>query len=113
MNGYGAWLWMEEALSGEGTTLTPVTSMVFGGYYTFREGHQFLAAFDVAFNHRNGPDEHKVDVGGITLGYNGEVTTNIELISEMVFDIPQDDSDRNIDEDFGFGLMLGFIATLP
>ncbi len=116
MNGYGAWLVLEEALSGEGTQVKPVTNFLVGAYYVVREGHEFLMAFDVAFNHRNDPatsGEHDTAVGGITLGYNSVLTNSVQLISEILFDIPQDNTAAGIDEDFGFGFMLGFIADLP
>ncbi len=106
MLGYGAYLVVEEALSGSGATIMPVTALTLGAYYTVKDGHQFLAAFDVTFNHRNA-DERNTDVGSIALGYNSALTDNIELITEVSFDIPQDD------DDFGAGFVIGFIAALP
>lgn len=120
MNGYGFYVVVEETLGGRDEsfidnlaqeirsfTLTPGTALTLGSYYTVREGQQVFLCYDMAFNHRNGEGERKTEVGGIALGYNGMLTEELEIISEVWFDIPQDE------EDFGFNFTLGFIATLP
>jgi hypothetical protein len=61
----------------------------------------------MSFNHNARAGERVTDVGGISLGYNVILADPLELITEVYFDIPQDD------ENFGVDVMVGFIATLP
>ena len=120
MNGYGFYVVVEETLGGRDEsfvdnldqeirsfTLTPGTALTLGSYYTVEEGHQAFLCYDMAFNHRNAEGERGTDVGGIALGYNGMLTEEVEIISQVWFDIPQDN------EDFGIDFTIGFIATLP
>jgi hypothetical protein len=77
-----------------------------GIYATIAERHQLLLEYDMTF-HQRSADEHFVDVGGVAIGYNAQLHDSIELISQVYFDIPQHG------ESIAFGVMLGFIATLP
>ena len=87
--------------------MTPVTALTIGGYYAIKEGHQLFLSYDMSFNHRHLDGERETDIGGIALGYNAMLTDTIELITEINFDITQDD------EDFGADFLVGFITTLP
>lgn len=120
MNGFGAWLWVEHAFGGRDDsrfddlgneirdfTLTSGTALTLGAYYRFRERHEVNVTYDLAFDHTNPEGERSFDNGGAALGYNVCVLDNLELISEVRFDVPQGD------EAFGVDFLLGFIATFP
>ncbi len=122
MSGFGFYLVVEEVLSGRDDstldnmdreirrfTLTPSTALTIGGYCSIQTNHQAYICFDLSCNHRNNKteDEGKTEIGGIALGYNGMLSEKVELITEVNFDIPQND------EDFGIDFSIGFIAALP
>ncbi len=77
-----------------------------GMYLTIADRHKILLEYDMAF-HRWAPNKYYVDVGGVALGYNVEITKRIELIHQVYVDIPQQDESTTL------GLMVGLIATLP
>jgi len=70
-------------------------------------GQQLLLEYDMTFSPQASPEEKAIDVGGLALGYNVSLHKRIELITEVFFDIPQQD------EAFAVRLLIGFIATLP
>jgi len=101
----GLYLRAEEEITGsenEDDTLY-TTSLTGGLYYSFNENLQILSEFDWSYNH----EEDKDSIGGIALGINYLLTDDIELISQAYFDIPEDD------EDFSWGVNIGFVAALP
>lgn len=75
-------------------------------YFSLTESFQLLTALDFAFFH-NGDDAGTTEIGGAGLGLNVGVNEAIELITEVNFDIPQEE------EQFSTGFSVGFIATLP
>lgn len=83
------------------------TGITAGFYYSINEKHQLLLEYDMALLNNPADDEDTVNVGGIALGYNAAIFENIELISQVNYDIPQND------EDHAFGVSLGIVATLP
>lgn len=78
-----------------------------GTYLTIAPRHQIFVEYDMALHPEAGEDEHAVDIGGVTLGYNVVIADPIELITQIYIDIPQADEQASV------GLMVGFIATLP
>jgi len=101
----GLYFRAEEEITGsedENNTLYN-TSLTGGIYYSFNQDLQFLSEFDWSYDY----DAKEDNIGGIALGVNYLVTDDIELISQVYFDIAQDD------EDFGWGVDLGFVAALP
>jgi hypothetical protein len=123
MNGYGLFLVVESTLGGQDNSyippgtptpeeirafrITPGTGLLLAGYWRPAERHEILLGYDMSFNHNARAGERVTDVGGISLGYNVILADPLELITEVYFDIPQDD------ENFGVDVMVGFIATLP
>jgi len=78
-----------------------------GVYWTLAEGHQVLLEHDFAIRPDAGEEERDYEVGGIGLGYNVQIAESMEMINQLTFDIPQGDDKA------AFGIMTGFIATLP
>ncbi|MBN2530434.1 MAG: hypothetical protein JXR76_28870 [Deltaproteobacteria bacterium] len=78
-----------------------------GFYATLGEAHQLLLEFDGALRPAALKDEYKVEMGGAAVGYNVMLADNLELINQVVVDIPNDD------EEWSVGVSTGFIATLP
>lgn len=83
------------------------TGITAGFYYSINESHQILLEYDMSFPNNPEKGESKHEIGGIALGYNAMITENIELISQIYYDIPQND------EKHSAGLSVGIIATLP
>ncbi|HSW59609.1 MAG TPA: hypothetical protein VLJ60_02355 [bacterium] len=83
------------------------TGLTAGFYYSINEKHQLLLEYDMALLNNPAGDEDTVNIGGIALGYNAMIHENIELISQVYYDIPQND------EKHSFGVSVGIIATLP
>jgi hypothetical protein len=75
-----------------------------GAYLTLAAGHQLLLQYDTSVPVDPEPGQRNMEVGGLALGYNVAVHDQIELIHEVVLDIPQDQ------EACGAGLMVGLIA---
>ncbi len=123
MSGYGLFLVVEATLGGQdnsyippGTSpadeirafrLTPGTGFLIAGYWRPAERHELLLGYDMYFNYNASAGERVTDVGGISLGYNVILLDPLELITEVYFDIPQED------DNFGVDFFIGFIATLP
>ena len=78
-----------------------------GTYVTIAERHQLLLDYEMAWRPMAGTDEQTIEEGTVGLGYNVFLTPALELITEVRFDIPQDD------EGFAVGVMVGLIATIP
>jgi hypothetical protein len=47
------------------------------------------------------------EIGGVAVGHNVEVAEGLELINQVFVDIPHDGDDPS------FGVITGFIATVP
>jgi hypothetical protein len=75
-----------------------------GAYVTFAARHQLLVQYDTSVPVNPEAGERDMEVGGLALGYNVKVHDQIELIHEVLLDIPQDQ------EAVGIGLMAGLIA---
>ena len=73
-----------------------------GTYCTIADRHQVLIEYDMAFRPTPGEEEHDIEIGCIALGYNVLLHEAIEMINQVLFDIPQND------EYFSVGLMVGF-----
>jgi hypothetical protein len=78
-----------------------------GTYYTVADGHQILLEYDMGIHPDPAQEERQVDIGTAALGYNVTLVDAIELINHFYLDIPQDN------DPIAFGVMIGFIATLP
>jgi hypothetical protein len=78
-----------------------------GAYRTLGESHQVLVEYNVDFHPASHEDVRSVDHGGVALGYNVMLTDSVELINQVYVDVPQGD------EAVAYGVMTGFIATLP
>lgn len=78
-----------------------------GAYYTLAGRHQLLLEHDVVWHPRPSAEDRPFEVGGLALGYNVTLSRAIELINQIYFDLPQ------AGEPAAFGVMSGFIATLP
>ena len=105
----GIQLTIEEGLENGGDNADEIlfsTALVPLFHFSVTESLQLLTAIDVTFIH-NGDDGGATEVGGAGLGLNIGLNNAIELITEIGFDIPQND------EDFSMGISVGFIATLP
>ena len=85
------------------TTLTTVV----GTYLTIARRHMLLLEFDFAWKHLRADGDREVEIGGVALGYNVILSSRIELINQVFFDIPQPG------ERFNAGFLVGFIATIP
>jgi hypothetical protein len=121
MDGYGFYLGITEVRTGideseidmNGEEIrkfidASFTELVGGVYITVAEGQQLFLAYDWFYNHGDVDYDHATGIGGVALGYNFCITDNVEIISEIYYDLPQDD-----DEDPGTAITIGFISTLP
>jgi hypothetical protein len=78
-----------------------------GMYLAVAHGHQILARYNTAFHPGDsGELNHTVDAGAVSVGYNILLHPSIELITELFFNLPQDD------ESFSSGVMIGFVGTI-
>ena len=78
-----------------------------GAYLTLGNGSQLVIEYDSTYASNRAASGHDWEYGAVALGWNVPVTSSIELINELHFDVPQDD------EPMSWGVMVGFIATLP
>jgi len=78
-----------------------------GAYNTFGDVHQVLVRYDATVVVDPEPEQHDLEVGGLSLGYNLTLDEHVELIHEVSLDIPQED------EELGVGFSLGLVARLP
>lgn len=78
-----------------------------GAYLTVADGHQLLVEYGMDFHPDAAEGERGVEMGGLGFGYNVGLNDTLELITQLYVDIPQQD------ERVEYGLMTGFIATLP
>ncbi len=104
----GIQLTLEESLKSEEGAHDKVlfcTSLAPLCYFSITESLQLLVSIDFAYFH-NGSEKGTIEVGGAGAGANIGLNNTIELITELNFDIPQDE------EDFSMGLLVGFVATL-
>ncbi len=93
----------------DGFGRTTDLKLTLGCYWTLAAGQQLLLEFDGATedhpSHLHGTQK-EWSTGGWALGYNVDLNDTMELLTQAYIDIPEDG------EDTGFGLMVGFIATL-
>ncbi len=105
----GIQLTVEEGMENAGTRThkilfnTNVAPLI---HFSPTESIQLLTGIDFAIIH-SGVDSGTAEVGGAGLGLNVGLNDAIELITEVNFDIPQDE------EKFSTGMSIGFVATLP
>ncbi len=78
-----------------------------GTYYTIARRHQLLLEFDFAWKRLRHDDEREIEIGGVALGYNVTLSDRVELINQVLVDIPQSGEKTSV------GFMTGFIFTLP
>jgi len=83
------------------------TQFTFGGYYTINEKVQLLTEFDLALNYDAPDEKEKTELGSLAFGLNYAILDSIELISQINYDIPQNE------EDGSFAVNIGFVATMP
>lgn len=77
-----------------------------GVYVSAADDHQIFLEVDAALHPFAVAGERQVELGGLALGWNVALADEIELISQVYLDLPQDD------EPVAFGAVVGFIATL-
>ena len=78
-----------------------------GAYLTLRDVHQILVETSAAFHPLSHDRTGRAEIGGISLGYNVTVHEAVEIILEILLDVPQGG------EPVSAGLMVGAIVTLP
>lgn len=77
------------------------------GAYRTMGRHQLLLEYDMAFDPSPLAEQLAVTVGGLALGYNVTINDQMELISQIYLDLPQQNQPLTAN------LMLGMIFTLP
>ena len=70
--------------------LSLLASAKVGAYWMVRPGHQLLAELDLAAPLHCSEGCRPLDVGGLTLGYNVEVSETMESINQVTLDVPQE-----------------------
>ncbi len=80
-------------------------SQGFGGYVTAAEGHQLFTEWRTEFDLKRSPLIGQWQHGGLFAGYNAMLVDNLELISEVGVNLPQDSGATA-------SAMVGFIASL-
>ena len=98
---FGLQLSADETFSDGGTDILYTTGLAPMLYWTLNENNQILFATDFSI-----PSVGDAEVGSATLGYNVVLNDNIELITEVGIDIPQDD------EEASASFSIGFVGTL-
>ncbi len=79
-----------------------------GGYRTIRARHQVLLEYSVDYHPDAADDHERIELGALAAGYNVQLTDSLELVNEVYVDASAADG-----EPWSFGIMTGFIATLP
>ena len=79
------------------------TELSFGTYFTIAETHQFLLAYSMELVHK---PEFEFAKGPLALGYNVMLNDNIELVTEVDFNIPEKGEDFSVG--FNAGLIVAF-----
>ena len=87
--------------------LVGATEVTVGAYLTVQTGHMIHVEYDMTIPFAPEDDAPAYVIGGIATSYNVVIDEHLELINQVVLDLPQGD------ETFSVGLMSGFIATLP
>lgn len=77
-----------------------------GAYAMVAPGHQVLVESDVALRPDPEEDERGVELGGVALGYNTQLSDTAEWLSQGYLDVPQSG------ETTSYGLLTGLILTL-
>ncbi len=90
-----------------GGALEASVEAILGTYVTLRQRHQILLQADATFVLNPDARADAADVGGIALGYNVLVHDAVELVTELILDVPR------AGEALSAGVMLGVILTLP
>lgn len=93
--------------SDDETEITIQIETTAGAYAMLAPGHQLLVEYNMGFHLDPSEDEQTTELGGVSLGYNVELADGFELINQVFADIPQGD------EGASFGVMTGFLATVP
>ncbi len=86
----------------------PITMFTLGSYWAIADGHQLLLEADASLASNPAEGEPASDFGGLALGYNLVVNEAIELINQVVVDLPVRGTDS-----VAAGFSVGFIATIP
>lgn len=101
----GLQLTFEESMANNGTNKigfsTAFSPLL---HFNLNEDTQLLTAIDFGIDHT--VDDDAFEVGAIGLGLNRVVSDAVEIITEVNYDIPQNDEKGSL------GLSVGFIATL-
>lgn len=101
----GFQLSLEEALSNNGThKIGFATAFAPLIHFNISEETQLLTAVDFGIDHTK--DTDSFEIGAIGIGFNHLVSDAVEIITEVNYDIPQNDEKGSL------GLSVGFIATL-
>ena len=92
-----------------GPARTTDVEVALGTYWTVGAGRQLLLEFDGAFvdGAVGEPGGRRWDSGAFALGFNVGVTESMEMINQVHYHL------ADVDGHGSFGVMLGFIATLP
>ncbi len=78
-----------------------------GTYLTLDPKRQLLLEYDVIYHDEPEPGAPATEHGGLALGYNRLLGEQLELVSQVRWDVPQGGGDGAL------GMSLGVIATLP
>lgn len=73
-------------------------------HFNLSDEAQILTAVDFAIDHS--ADESSMEIGALGLGFNKVLSDAVELITEVSYDIPQDDEKGSL------GISIGFVATV-
>ncbi len=91
---------------GEPQTTLRLESTV-GAYTRVAPMHELLLEYDMAYRPEPDAGARRIELGAVAAGYNVTLWDGFELINQVSVDIPQGG------ETASFGVMTGFIATLP
>lgn len=89
---------------GDLTFSFPIT---LGMYIRVAPRHEVLLESGFLLRPRPGPEERRLEVGGLALGYNVTLNDRVELVTQVQVDIPQGEETPAV------SVMSGLIVTLP
>jgi hypothetical protein len=117
MRSFGVYLRGWTRLSGETAPVDPgqrpsdtfhyALQLTLGAYYTIARRHQLHLESSFTFRPRPRAGERRREVGGLALGYNVAFHDRLELVSQVMVDLPQ------AGEKACVCFMTGLIVTLP
>ncbi len=97
-----------ETAKGEGE-INMDLSFTPGLYYTIAEGNQVLVGTEMTLHLDPEDGQDDFEFNAVGLGYNVELVSGFELITEMGVAFDQGEKE----DELGFNVSVGFVATLP